>query len=337
MIMRIKTPLRAALILTVLLPFSVNAHHSHATIDRDDQRTYKGVVVKYGWTMPHVYLKVDAPDENGAIVEYSIEMEHPPAMKGKGWDRDTFKPGDRIIWFGSHDKDKSRPYTSLIWAERPDGTRIGAENGAEEVIEPSTDFTGLWRRNDVGGFKPHYTPPEGWPLSAVGQEMVNNFDEDQNPMVTCGNPGPPKSMIVPYPVSFTRPDKNTVVMERELMQEKRIVYLDAGHEPGAPSKMGHSVGRFEGEEFVVDTANFIEDKWGTHTGINSSEQKHLVERFNLSDDGLYLMAEITVTDPVYFTEPVVFDHRWKKLADREVIQAPCTMESALLYLKGGRP
>jgi len=258
-------------------------------------------------------------------------------MKGKGWDRDTFKRGDRIIWFGSHDKDKSRPYTSLIWAERPDGTRIGVENGAEEVIEPSTDFTGLWRRNDVGGFKPHYTPPEGWPLSAVGQEMVNNFDEDQNPMVTCGNPGPPKSMIVPYPVSFTRPDKNTVVMERELMQEKRIVYLDAGHEPGAPSKMGHSVGRFEGDEFVVDTTNFIEDKWGTHTGINSSEQKHLVERFTLSDDGLYLMAEITVTDPVYFTEPVVFDHRWKKLANREVIQAPCTMESALLYLKGGRP
>jgi len=334
--MRIQKTLRAALILTVLFSFAADAHHSHATIDQDDQRTYKGVVVKYGWTMPHVYLKVDAPDENGAIVEYSIEMEHPPAMKGKGWDRDTFKPGDRIIWFGSHDKDKSRPYTSLIWAERPDGTRIGVEKGVAEVIEPSTDFTGLWRRNDVGGFKPHYTPPEGWPLSAVGQEMVDNFDEDQNPMVTCGNPGPPKSMIVPYPVSFTRPNKNTVVMERELMKKKRIVYLDAGHEPGARSKMGHSVGHFEGDEFIVDTTNFIDDTWGTHTGINSSEQKHLVERFTLSDDGLYLMVEITVTDPVYFTEPVVFNHRWKKLADREVIQAPCTMESALLYLKGGR-
>jgi len=336
MIMRIEKPLRAALILTVMFSFAADAHHSHATIDRDDKRMYKGVVVKYGWTMPHVYLKVDAPDESGEIVEYSIEMEHPPAMKGKGWDRDTFKPGDRIIWFGSHDKDKSRPYTSLIWAERPDGTRIGAETGAEEVIVPSTDFTGLWRRNDVGGFKPHYTPPVGWPLSAVGQEMVDNFDEDQNPMVSCGNPGPPKSMIVPYPVSITRPDENTLVMERELMQEKRIVYLDAGHEPGTPSKMGYSVGRFEGDEFIVDTTNFIDDTWGTHTGINSSAQKHLVERFTLSDNGLYLMAEITVTDPVYFTEPVVFNHRWKKLADREVIQAPCTMESALLYLKGGR-
>lgn len=326
----------AVLTMTVLLSFAAAAHHSHATIDKDDKRTYKGIVVKYGWTMPHVYLKVDAPNENGEIVEFSIEMEHPPAMKGKGWDRNTFKPGDRIIWYGSHDFDKSRPYTSLIWAERPDGTRIGTEPGAEEVIKPSTDFTGLWRRNDVGGFKPHYTPPVGWPLSAAGQQMVDNFHEDQNPMVTCGNPGPPKSMIVPYPVSFTRPDENTVVMERELMKEKRMVYLDAGHEPGEPSKMGHSVGRFEGDEFIVETTNFIADQWGTHTGINSSENKHLVERFTLSDDGLYLMVEITVTDPVYFTEPVVFNHRWKKLADREVIQAPCTMESALLYLKGGR-
>ena len=51
---------------------------------------------------------------------------------------------------------------------------------------------------------------------------------------------------------------------------------------------------------------------------------------------MYLMAEITVTDPVYFTEPVVFHHRRRKPADREVIQAPCTMESALLYLERGR-
>ena len=334
--MRKQNQLRLVLTIAAILPVAAVAHHSHATIDQDDVRTYKGVVVKYGWTMPHVYLKVDAPNEAGEIVEYSIELQHPPAMKGMGWSRDTFKPGDRIIWQGSHDRDKSRAYTSLHWAERPDGTRIGAEKGEEEVIVPSTDFTGLWRRSDVGGFKPHYTPPEGWPLNATGQEMVDNFDEDQNPMVTCGNPGPPKSMIVPYPVSFTRPDENTLVMERELMAEKRTVWFNGAPEPGETSKLGYSIGHFENDTLVVETTNFAADTWGTHTGINSSEQKHLVERFTLSEDGTLLMAEITVTDPVYFTEPVVFNHRWRKLADREVIQAPCTMESALLYLKGGR-
>jgi len=312
------------------------AHHSHATIDMDDLRTYSGIVVKYGWTMPHVYLKVNAPNDRGEIVEYSIEMQHPPAMKALGWSRDTWKPGDKITWYGAHDRDKERAYTSLRWAERADGTRIGAEKGEEVIVVASTDFTGLWKRSDVGGFKPHYAPPEGWAFSAKGQDMVENFHEDQNPMVTCGNPGPPKMMIVPYPVSITRPDDMTVVMERELMQDKRIVHLDPNHKAGAPSQVGHSLGRFEGDTFIVETDNFIADTWGSHTGVSSSEQKQLLEEFTMSDDGLFLMAEITITDPVYLAEPITFSHRWKKLADREVIQAPCTMEAAMLYMQGGK-
>jgi predicted amidohydrolase len=78
--------------------------------------------------------------------------------------------------------------------------------------------------------------------------------------------------------------------------------------------------------------------WLARTGgaeFDSSDQKQLLERFSLSDDGLFLIAEITITDPVYLSEPVTFIHRWKKLADRDVIQAPCTLESAKLYLEGG--
>ena len=69
--------------------------------------------------------------------------------------------------------------------------------------------------------------------------------------------------------------------------------------------------------------------------VDSSKEKILTEKFSLSEDGLFLYAEITVDDPVYLTEPHTFYHRWKKIADREVIQAPCTMESAKLYLQGG--
>ena len=119
------------------------------------------------------------------------------------------------------------------------------------------------------------------------------------------------------------------------MEAVRVIHLNGTGEPGEPSRLGFSTGRFEGEELVVETTNFIADRWGTHTGIDSSEQKHLVERFRLSEDGLHLYAEITVTDPVYLAEPVTFEHEWYKLADREVIQAPCTMEAAQLYLEAG--
>ena len=315
-----------------------NAHHSHASLNKNDVRTYRGVVTRYSWTMPHVFMKVKGQDENGRIVEYSIEMNHPPSMTRKGWSKKSFKPGDVIIWEGPHDHDPDRHYTGMLWAERArDGVRFNMDDKAPGEVTPSTDFTGLWKRSDIGGWNPHYRPPEDWPLNETGKTMVENFDENSNPMVRCGNPGPPKSMIVPYPVSITRPDADHFVFERELMKEVRTIHIDHEHDDkkGNPSKLGYSVAHFDDNELVVETTNFTADKWGSHTGIDSSAQKRLTERFSLADGGIHLLAEITVTDPVFLSEPVTFIHRWKKLADRAVIQAPCTMEAAQLYLEAG--
>lgn len=314
---------------------TADAHHSHASLDKNDVRVYSGIVTRYSWTMPHVFLKVRAPDPAGEVVEYSIEMLHPPAMARRGWSKTTFRPGDRITWRGPHDHDPDRHYTGLDWAERGDGRRFDMAEQAAGPVRPSSDFTGLWKRSDVGGFKPHYRPPGGWPLTPAGQALVDAFDEDDNPMARCGNPGPPKAMLVPYPLMITRPDADRIVFERELMEDVRVIHLDRHHPAGEPSVLGHSTGWFEGDVLVVETTNFVADRWGTHTGIDSSEQKHLLERYSLSPDGLYLTAEITVTDPVYLAEPVTFSHRWMKISDREVIQAPCTLESARLYLEAG--
>ncbi len=86
---------------------------------------------------------------------------------------------------------------------------------------------------------------------------------------------------------------------------------------------------------MVETTNFTADRWGTHTGVDSSEQKKLIERYSLSNGGLSLDVEITVEDPVYLAEPVTFDYHLSKLPDRELIEVPCTSESALLFLEGG--
>jgi len=321
------------------MPTAANAHHSHASLNKDDVRTYSGVVTRYSWTMPHVFLKVQGQDEAGALVEYSIEMNHPPSMAKAGWSRDAFEEGDRIVWSGPHDRDPDRHYTGMIWAERGDGTRFDMNDEPVGAVEPSTDFTGLWKRSDIGGFNPHYRPPEDWPLNERGQAMVAGFDENDNPMVRCGNPGPPKAMLLPYPISITRTDETHFEFERELMEEKRVVHLhppgEAGHAPGEPSVLGYSTGTLENDALVVETTNFVADPWGTHTGIDSSVQKHLLERFTLAEGGTYLLADITITDPEYLSEPHTFVHRWVKLADREVIQAPCTMEAARLYLEAG--
>ena len=320
----IKKLLQQILLLSLLIfgYYSAQAHHSHANLNRDDVRTYSGIVTRYSWTMPHVFLKVKAPDKNGNVVEYSIEMLHPPAMAKRGWEKKSFAKGDLITWQGPHDYNELRHYTGLSWAERKDGSRLSMTEKEEGIVVPSTDFSGLWKRSD---FDP-----------ATGKaKMVDNFHEDQNPMVNCGNPGPPKAMIVPYPVMITRPNDKTIIFERELMRDVRVIHLDHSVKRENPSILGHSLGWLEGNSLIISTDNFVDDPWGSHTGINSSNQKQLTEKFTLSGNGTYLIAEITVNDPVYLTKPHTFFHRWKKIADREVIQAPCTMESAKLYLQGG--
>jgi len=311
----------------------VHAHHSHSNIDRSDIQRHTGVVSEYSWTMPHVYLKVQAPNARGEVVEYSIELLHPPGMLQRGWTAESFHPGERITWEGASDRDPNRYYSGLSWVEKADGTRLSNER-RDAPVEPSTDFTGLWVR-DLRGARPHYTPPEGWPYTERAAALVERFNEDQNPQIQCRNPGPPKSTLLPYPIQISRPDAATIVMRYELRDAPRVLHLDRDRAPGPPSKLGHSVAWFEGDELVVETTHFVADRWGIHTGVDSSEQKHLLERFKLSNQGRSLDVQMTVTDPVYLKEPVVIDYHLAKLPDRELLSVPCTLENARLFLEGG--
>jgi len=337
--MKLIRTITSLILLAGISTLPVLAHHSHSTIDRNDVRVLRGIVTTFGWSMPHVYLKVNAPNLQGEIVEFSIEMNHPAAMTERGWSKDSFKVGDVVTWEGAHHRNKARAYSSMSWIEN-DGVRIGNSDADQAPILPSTDLTGLW---DRAPNQPTYGPPghpgnfllEGWPLTEMGEALIANFNEDQNPVLTCGDPGPPKSMTLPYSHQISRVDENTLIIGRDLMEGQRVVYLDRRPASSPPSKLGHSIGWFEDADLVVETSNFIADVWGAHTGIDSIDQKHIIERFNLSDDGLGIELTITLTDPVYLAQPVTFTHQWIKTFDRELVQTPCTQESAQLWIEAG--
>lgn len=322
--------LLSAAILSLVPLVSSQAHHSHANLDQSKKLLHKGTVVKYGWTMPHVYMKVRAPNTKGEIVEYSIEMLHPPAMKERGWDRTTFKPGDMITWEGPPDKNANRYYSGLIWAEKADGSRLTLELD-ETAVEPSTDFTGLWSRHlDV---PKRYRPPADWPYTELGARLVANFKDSDNPQINCIDPGPPKANLLPYPMKISRPDADTLVIDYEGRDMPRIIHLDQHKSATESSALGYSVGRFEGNELVIETTRFVDDKWGIYTGVDSSRQKHLIERLSLTEGGLAMNFTMIVTDPVYLTEPVTIEHKLRKLHDRELVQTSCTTESSKMFLE----
>ena len=321
------------LLFLCIFSWNINAHHSHASLNPNDIQTHRGVVEEYGWGMPHVYIKVSAPNSSGEIVVYNIELLHPPGMLQRGWDKDSLKEGDQITWEGTADYNPNRYYSGLNWAEKVDGTRLAMTAQLMEVT-PSADFSGLWMR-DLRGERPFYTPPEDWPYTDIGKEMTANFNENNNPQVSCINPGIPKATILPYPMQITRPNTETFVFTYELREHQRTVVLNQAKTQGVATVLGSSVSQMEGDTLVIETDNFKSDRWGIHTGVDSSDQKQLVERFTLLEDGKSLDIMMVVTDPVYLTEPVIIDYHMKKMPDRQLIQTPCTLESARFFLDAG--
>ncbi len=136
-------------------------------------------------------------------------------------------------------------------------------------------------------------------------------------------------------MKISRPEAGVFVLDYELRDQQRVFRLDQEVPPAPPSKVGQSRAWMDGDALVVETTNFVADRWGSHTGVDSSEQKRLLERFTLIEGGMTLRVQMTLTDPVYFTAPVEIDYYMRKVADRELVPATCSLESARFFIEAG--
>ena len=83
---------------------------------------------------------------------------------------------------------------------------------------------------------------------------------------------------------------------------KRVVYMKMAAHPAAlaPSRGGHSIGRWDGDTLVVDTVGFTA---GSIAGtVPHSDKLHVVERFTLDPKTLALRRDYDAEDPVNFTD-----------------------------------
>jgi hypothetical protein len=90
---------RIALLVAAFLASScpLLAHHGNASYDTSKTITVKGTVTAYVWANPHVFLKVDAKDEEGKTVHWVFETQNAVNQANAGWTRTMFKPGDQVI------------------------------------------------------------------------------------------------------------------------------------------------------------------------------------------------------------------------------------------------
>jgi hypothetical protein len=206
------------------------------------------------------------------------------------------------------------------------------------------DFTGVWTnyaepgqgRGGGRGAAPDL------PLTDVARTKISAYralvePTGDTPGGYCLGTGMPGSMLGSggYPMEIIqRPEQITIIYEAH--NEIRRVYLGARIVPDAdrlPGRNGHSSGRWEGDTLVVETTHLIEqvDQRYVH-----SDQARIVERYRMTkgaDGGRVLVAQMTMTDPAFYKQPVTAEKRWSEVPNGHLLPYECAEEGWRIHLE----
>jgi hypothetical protein len=121
----------------------------------------------------------------------------------------------------------------------------------------------------------------------------------------CVPDGLPRVLATPYPFDIIQAPPGQVTMVHELNHQVRVVALDKPMPSEEelipfPYYNGHSVGRFEGDTLVVESAGFNEKTFLDATGAPHTDELRTTERIRKISP-TELEDVITIHDPEYYT------------------------------------
>ncbi len=169
----------------------------------------------------------------------------------------------------------------------------------------------------VGGTIP-YQP---W-AAAMQQDNAANWLE-RDPEIRCFMPGVPRATYMPYPFQILQ-GSDQILIAYEFSGTTRIVHMnDVGTSP-APTWMGWSRGRWDGDTLVVEVTNFNGQTWFDRAGNFHSDALRVVERYTPLSPW-HLQYEATIEDPNVFTRPwTISMPLYRRLeADMQLLEYKC--------------
>ena len=157
--------------------------------------------------------------------------------------------------------------------------------------------------------------------------------DDMIPSRACMPPSIVYTMQGPFPMEIFQ-GTEFIIIKLEYFDLVRIVFMNqTSHQADIPAtKVGHSIGRWEGATLVVDTTR-ISESTITNNGLNHSDQAHVIERFWLSNDGKTLNALQEFEDPEVLENRGARFMAWDKVAGEHVLPYECDPSFATEYLK----
>lgn len=311
----------ASLVAVIGLAGSVAAHHSTVAIyDLNRIIEVRGVVDEIHWRNPHGRILLSV-DEEGETAQWEIETPAIVVLRILGIGQDFIDVGDRITISGPASRRDphgmnarnillSSGYELAFGQNVPyfdagkNGNLIGRsfdDSNVEEAIASADGLFRVWSTNmgDPAAF-PMFRG--GYPLTPAAEAAVAEWNPLDNDLLRCGTKGTPLIMITPAPVELVR-EGDRILMRIEEYDSLRVIHMNPDQPaPDEHTQFGFSRGRWEGDTLVVETDR-LQEQYFDPDGVPQSESMSLVERFTPNSDYTRLDYRITVTDPVYFSEP----------------------------------
>jgi hypothetical protein len=202
------------------------------------------------------------------------------------------------------------------------------------------DLSGIWRGSGAGSYdrnvardlKPGDIQP--W-AEALYQQRVRDLGKDA-PRANCLPDPFPYYHMVDLARFVQTPGLIVILYQGTTNSVHRTVFTDGRKLPVDPNPawMGYSVGRWEGDTLVVDTAGFNDRSWLDIEGHPHTEALHITERFRRRDFG-HMDLEMTIDDPKAFTRP--FSMRIDKtlVPDTDLLESICENDHSIPHMLGG--
>jgi hypothetical protein len=308
-----------AIVAVMLIAPEASAHHSFAPhFDASKPVSISGTVKEFEAQNPHSYVHITAVDENGQTREYVCESHGVTQLSRNGITPQLLKAGTKIRVTGS--LSRHSPYMCFFnTVELPDGRTLNV-NGptgprpATAALPPRKEIFGTWLLAPIANRSTSGPQPMIQLMTPAGQKAVAAYDPfKDDPTFRCdpvairrvwGAPGTPLEIVR---------DGNDVVLRHEWMDVRRVIHMNMKDHPknGPRSSLGHSIGRWEGDTLVIETANYsagvlnqyVEQPGQPTKGLLHSAALTSVERLHIDAARQRLVVEIDLADPEFFTQP----------------------------------
>jgi hypothetical protein len=212
---------------------------------------------------------------------------------------------------------------------------------APRTAAGTPDLSGIWQR--PRGSKPPTGGNDGiatgievlfqpWAEALYKERAVQN--SKGTPSERCLPHGITKAVSVPEPFKIVQTSDLILVLHEEFNHYRQI-FMDGRRPPGnrAPTWLGHSGAKWDGDTLVVDTTGFVDETWLDFRGHPATDALHLVERYRRTDFG-HLQIQFTIDDPKAYVKPWNVTMLFDLLPETELIEHICENEKDAALLVG---